>query len=188
MIPTLAAVKTAFSFYNKKYFGGQLPTPLFSMKCPQNMWACFEPGEQVVTKFNKVVRYGYPCGTLCVTSVYSRDEKDILNSLLHEMVHMYVLFVLKKWPLNAHGSDFIAKAQQLNQDGWNIMAKNEMKDSDVLAGENEKSVGWSDKYIQQQQRAPKTTGAISQRTLNSMWAKIQQIQQALNEYQQQNGN
>lgn len=149
MIPTLAAVKKAFNFYNRKYFENKLPTPAFSMNCPSNMWACFIPDGQIRTRFGKVIRFGWPCGTLCVTSKYSRNEKDILNSIIHEMVHMYVLFVLRKNPLNPHGIDFMRKANEINRDGWYIANKNDMKDTDIANNGKIKSSMWSDNSLQE---------------------------------------
>lgn len=143
MIPTRQAIEKAFDILNNKYFGGKLPEPMYSYACPSKMWACFTPAKTMRQKGGKIIKFGYPPGVLAVTTEYSRDEKDILNSILHEMVHIYVFCIKREYPSNPHGGEFQKKAEELNKDGWNIMAENEKKDTDI---ENDGSEGFSNDW------------------------------------------
>jgi hypothetical protein len=88
--------------------------------------------------YNKITRTFEPngFGTLYLNGNYDREENDLIGTLLHEMIHMYINTVMLKYPLNPHGKDFSAFASRLNQDGWNIMETNEKKDTDKYDSEN----------------------------------------------------
>jgi len=145
MVPTIDAIKQAFDFFNKQYFNGNLPPVKFSYNCPKNELAHYTPGSMKI-KMGKVDYWGLPAGTLSVTRLYSRDEKDVLTSILHEMVHMYVLYVLRKYPLRPHGADFMAKANELRQFGWNITKTTDLKDTDSFA-RDVKASSFSENYM-----------------------------------------
>jgi hypothetical protein len=129
MRPTIPWMQQAFGFYNKKYFGGRLKTPKFSLDCPYGNWGFYTPNGT----FNRVTRRAtiFGPGTLSLTSKYSRDEKDLIGTLLHEMIHMYINTVMKLYPRNPHGEEFYGIANRINQDGWNISESNEMMDDDI---------------------------------------------------------
>ena len=128
MKPTIPWLQQAFGFYNEKYFGGRLKTPKFSLNCPYGNWGFYTPNGT----FNRITRRAtiFGPGTLSLTSKYSRDEKDLIGTLLHEMIHMYINTVMLKYPTNPHGREFQEIAQRLNQDGWNISEANEKKLTD----------------------------------------------------------
>ena len=130
MRPTIPWMQQAFGFYNKKYFGGRLKTPKFSLDCPYGNWGFYTPNGT----FNRVTRRAtiFGPGTLSLTSKYSRDEKDLIGTLLHEMIHMYINTVMLKYPTIPHGREFQELAQRLNQDGWGISEANEKKTTDTL--------------------------------------------------------
>lgn len=134
MIPTIPWLQQMFKNYNEKYFGGKIPMPRFSLNCPSGNWGYYKP----YGNFNFLTRKVTPhsSGILYMTRVFSRTEKDVLNTLLHEMIHMYIILVDKQYPKNQHGKLFQAWADKLNSDGWNISEMNEKQDTDV---ENEKN-------------------------------------------------
>ena len=41
MVPNLEWCKQNFSAFNTKYFGGKLPMPKFSYRCPKNTWGVY---------------------------------------------------------------------------------------------------------------------------------------------------
>lgn len=178
MIPSEGALKSAFDFYNQKYFDGKLPTPLFDLKnCPSNMLGYFEPNDLFKNKNGKVIKVGNPCGTLGITTRFSRAKKSILNTLLHEMVHMYVFFIIGWAPIQEHGPLFQKKAAELNADGWNIMAENELEDTDMENDGSETPFDtWDDMSFYQ------TNGNTSnnQTALNNIYNNLLIVQKLLN--------
>lgn len=131
MVPDLKWFQNNFRNFNQKYFNNQLPMPKFSYRCPSNMWGCYNA--DALYSGNRITKI-YSSGELCLTAQYSRNEKSIQNTLLHEMIHMYIFLVLKKKPMFEHGVEFNRLASIINQDGWKISAKNEMEDDDVFNG------------------------------------------------------
>lgn len=141
MVPTIPWMREKFSEYNRKYFGGQLQTPRFNVQRMANKWGTFElPG----AKFSKSTRRitSIPnTGILTLTSQYSRDEKAVITTLLHEMVHQYVYTIMQIYPQNVHGREFMSIAQKLAADGWKITAVTDMTETDTENnGENSNGV------------------------------------------------
>jgi hypothetical protein len=79
-------------------------------------------------------------GTLMLNGNFSRSEKSLQETLIHEMIHMYINTVLKIYPRNPHGDEFYRIANNINRDGWNISETNELTDeesSNDVRDENE---------------------------------------------------
>lgn len=131
MKPTRGWMSQAFNEYNKKYFGGKLEMPYFSNQCDKRYWGYYMPdGNFTVTRrFKKRGR-----GTIYLNGLYSREEKDWISTLLHEMTHMYINEILGEYPFNAHGKRFMEIANRINRDGWNIAECTEQKNTDVKGG------------------------------------------------------
>lgn len=110
-------MKQNFDFFNKKYFGGQLRAPRFSVNdCPEDLWGCYDSAT------NK----------LSLTQLYSRKEHAIQETMIHEMIHMFIITVKGVNPWFEHGPMFYSIANKINADGWNISAITNMTDDDVL--------------------------------------------------------
>ena len=130
MRPTIPWMQQAFGFYNKKYFGGRLEVPKFNLNCPYGNWGFYTPNG-TFDRFTRRAKI-FGSGTISLSNEYSRDEKDLIGTLLHEMIHMYIILVNKKYPFNQHGSMFQNWADKLNAQGWEISEANEKKDTDIL--------------------------------------------------------
>jgi hypothetical protein len=137
MKPTIPWMSQTFDEYNKKYFGCKLQMPKFSVNCSDNNWGYYTPNGTFSKLNRKFTKNG--TGTIQLNSNYSRDEKDWIGTLLHEMIHMYINEVMLLYPKNPHGKEFIALANRLNADGWNISEGNEKKDTDVYEPNNNNS-------------------------------------------------
>ena len=171
MIPSKKALEEAFKFYNTKYFHNQLPMPKFQIGCDEGYLGQFEPSPDLRVKGGRIINIPKPPGILSITSQYDRSEKGILTTLLHEMVHMYVLCVKRVYERanEGHGNIFTAKAQEINADGWNIMNENDLEDGDSIADGVQQSDTWNDGYVgqtggqpQQQQQGPQQQGPQQQ--------------------------
>ena len=128
MIPDLKWMKQNFDTFNVKYFNGQIPMPKFSFNCPSDMWGCYKADAKYIGR--RITTIG-SAGELCLTKRYSRNQKSIQNTLLHEMIHMYIFLVLRIKPRNNHGIDFNRIARRINRDGWNISESNDIEDDDI---------------------------------------------------------
>lgn len=129
MVPTIEWMNKYFNLFNKKYFGNKLRKPKLIIGCPNGYWGYLEYN----LEYNRVTRSitnvtGIP--KLMLTDKYDRDEKDVANTMLHEMVHLYIYSILKKYPFQQHGTIFQTIASKLNSEGWNITEENEIKPTD----------------------------------------------------------
>lgn len=129
MVPSIRWMKKMFNFFNRKYFGSQLKEPTFSLQCPSGHWGYYKPRASF-NRFNRKVTVHTP-GTLYLTTEYSRKETDVISTLLHEMIHMYIYTVQKVSPRNEHGDEFMQIARQMLADGWNIEEETMMSATDV---------------------------------------------------------
>lgn len=127
---TLPWIQQTFSEYNTKYFGGRLPMPRFSLNCHQGNWGYYKPNAIFNQITRRITKINSP-GTIMLNGAFSRDEKDWIGTLLHEMIHMYIIVVLKKYPKNQHGQEFYNIAYYMNKDGWDISETNKRKSTDT---------------------------------------------------------
>ena len=125
MKPTLNWIKYAYTECNKKYFIGRLPNPKFSLKCDADKLGFYQPNAEYNKITRKIVKINGP-GVLSINGSYSRTERDLTNTLLHEMIHVYIYNVLRINPRNPHGQDFQRVAYRINLHGWDISEKNEL--------------------------------------------------------------
>ena len=195
MIPSKKAIETAFDIFNKKYFGNQLPKPTFSTACPTDRWAYFKPFSTMRQIGGRVISYSEKPGILALSSSYSRAEKDILNSLLHEMIHIYVFCIKKRVLKDPHGNIFKAKAAEINKDGWEISEKNDVKTTDKINnGRIKASDKWKFDFATNTPHDIKSNSFIktpnqqslniNQNALNSMMQQIKKINQMIEIYKQ----
>jgi hypothetical protein len=139
MVPTLEWMKVNFDKCNRRYFNDKIPCPKFSLNCPEGYWGYYMPDARYNRITRKMVQIN-SSGTLYLTSKYSRNEKDVISTLLHEMIHMYIMLVMKKYPLDQHGRDFTQIASVLNRDGWNISSFVYQSEFDTLITENDNDI------------------------------------------------
>lgn len=133
MQPTIPWMAHTFNEYNEKYFHGRLGTPKFSLRCAETNWGYFKP-DGTADNFGRVRRL-YSNGTIFLNGKYKREEKDWITTMLHEMIHMYIVNIDRKYPKNGHGREFQEWAAFLRQDGWDISEANEKKGTDAEATE-----------------------------------------------------
>jgi hypothetical protein len=130
MIPDTIWMQEKFAYYNEKYFYNKIKTPKFEIKNLGNNWGYFSSSIRVNLLTRNVTNI-YNNGILYLTNKYSRLEKDIENTLIHEMIHAYIWTVIKKYPLFHHGKYFKKIAARINKDGWDIKMFNDIKNSDI---------------------------------------------------------
>lgn len=107
MKPTVDFIKKNFDRFNKKYFHGILPEALIEVSTTSRaLGDCRAPSGHD------------PRYRLRVSNFYDRTERDLQQTILHEMVHMYVHI---KYGRMDHGLDFKNIARELKVlGGWEI--------------------------------------------------------------------
>ena len=131
MVPTVAWMRQKFAEYNEKYFGGELSTPKLIATKLDGVWGKYTLSSGRFDKRTRRVLSFRDFGELYLTTTYSRDEKAVISTLLHEMVHMYLYTIVRIYPTNQHGREFMNAAKNIIADGWNIEAETIQTNSDV---------------------------------------------------------
>ena len=98
-------IKSSFDKFNKEYFNGALVTPTFEVSHCRRALGDF--------------RRRYKYYRIRVSDYYIRSQRDIEQTILHEMIHLYQnQFNCRD---KSHGIDFKEKAFDINcKGGWHI--------------------------------------------------------------------
>lgn len=138
MVPTVAWMRQKFVELNKKYFGGRIPMPTFDVAPLKGQWGKFTFIPPIKFDRNRrLIRREDNNGVLFLTSSYSRSEKSLIATLIHEMGHAYVSLVMNLWPENLHGKEFMQATSLARKDGWNVNSETMETETDVYGGKNE---------------------------------------------------
>lgn len=115
---SLPFIKETFKKYNTIYFNGELREPNFRITNTKARLGCCHHDN---------VCYGVRYGTIDVSKKYNRTEKEYINTILHEMIHLYIWQKDMKEPSGhrSHGVLFKHYASIINKDGWGISRCNE---------------------------------------------------------------
>jgi hypothetical protein len=117
MKPTREWMARNFSFFNAKYFNNKLKTPVFDpFYSKAGNLGFYTPNG---TEKRGKIHINGP-GTIHISNQHDRSEKDLQETLLHEMIHQYVLTVEGIYERGGHSRNFKTIANRINQDGWDI--------------------------------------------------------------------
>lgn len=120
-------IKRNFIYLNETYFNGELPTDSVNFKVTR---AKKYAGMVQIPRYNFIKQY-----TLNMSNFFNFSEKEEIDILLHEMIHIYIHFHDIK-DTNSHGIEFRKKMRELNQiGGFNITTTQTIEHVDV-ANEN----------------------------------------------------
>lgn len=111
MILTIAYIEQKFDLYNDLYFNGELITPNFEIINDKKQLGCLQ---SKYLYHNERMDY-----TLKVSRYYDRTEKQYDNTIIHEMIHLYIAqnHIIDN---GAHGRRFITECARINKYGWNL--------------------------------------------------------------------
>lgn len=111
MILTIDYIEQKFALYNVLYFNGELITPNFGITNRKTQLGCLE------IIYNHYIRR--TIYTLKVSRYYDRTEKQYDNTIIHEMIHLYIAqnHIIDN---GSHGRRFKAECARINKDGWNL--------------------------------------------------------------------
>ena len=108
---TLDYIKSNFDKFNVKYFNGELITPKFRITRVKSYLG------QLSWKHINGERTNY---LISISVMFDRSDKDFCNTILHEMIHLYIRQNNIKDTRPHHGMVFYQIADRINQYGWNI--------------------------------------------------------------------
>lgn len=114
-------IERNFALMNERFFGGHLPTPKFVIDgSSQHLGQC-----SYTCKRNRLGRRVGPMHyTISISNYYSRPEGNLLNTLLHEMIHLYFYSIGK---LNVgHGPEFQEMGRRFDRYGFNIKTQSDL--------------------------------------------------------------
>lgn len=102
---TIKYMEENFELYNKKYFNGVLKKPHFRIiNTRRRLGSMSRIHERYIISISKY---------------YDRDKFQYDNTLIHEMIHLYIYQqnIIDNGP---HGRIFKAECARINKDGWNL--------------------------------------------------------------------
>lgn len=112
MVVTLSWVETYFDKFNKEYFSGILPRPIFKVSvCTTTLFTYGEFQEAIPGSEEKCV--------IRISDVYEGPEEFFSNTLIHEMIHYYLYFTNNK-DKTSHGPNFRRECRRINMFGWKL--------------------------------------------------------------------
>ena len=113
MVLTIGFISENFHKFNKEYFEGELKTPAFEITrvksyLGQYHWKYGFDGDLI----ENVIR---------ISKMFDRSETDYQNTIIHEMIHLYIRQNHIKDTRRHHGRVFNSIADRINrQGGWHI--------------------------------------------------------------------
>ena len=108
MVANLVNLAESFDKYNKAYFEGKLPTPMFDLLHSYRTCGYFQ-----YTKGGWFDKTLYD-PTISMTDYYDFTEKQFKDILVHEMIHYYLAYCGEDRGCH-HGKKFKRMARRLNQ-------------------------------------------------------------------------
>lgn len=124
MKPTIEWIKVNFKYFNQKYFEGKLPTPKFktSFLCFANWRLCWGYYDlDGILNNSGFITHTKDNGVICLSTMCSRSEKAIQETLLHEMTHEYVSLIKRVRQDDIHGSLFKEQIKNMVADGYEVL-------------------------------------------------------------------
>lgn len=114
-------IQRNFILLNNRFFNGTLPTPKFIVnRSTQYLGLCsYECCTNILTRRVTPVSY-----SITISNNHSRNEGDFLNTLLHEMIHLYFYSIGKLYV--GHGWEFQQMGRRFDKYGFNIQTSNEI--------------------------------------------------------------
>lgn len=103
-----------FSLYNKRYFNGELPTPVLAVGNSRTRLGSMS--WRTRRRLFSRTTDGY---TIRISNRFDLSEEQFQDILLHEMIHLCIVFKKIK-DSSAHGIEFQRMMKSINADGRNI--------------------------------------------------------------------
>lgn len=122
---TIEFIERNFNEFNGKFFSGKLKTPVFEINKTRACLGMCCWKNKVNTKGKVIGRFNY---RIKISEYFDRSETDYINTILHEMIHLYIRQNNLASDSEHHGKTFKRIAARINEHGYNV------KCSDSCAG------------------------------------------------------
>lgn len=119
MVLTLSFIAENFAKFNKEYFDGKLNTPTFEITHVKSYLGQYhwKYGSNYLWDGHRVLSES----VIRISNMFDRNETDYCNTLIHEMIHLYIRQNNIKDTRAHHGRVFNSIADRINrQGGWHI--------------------------------------------------------------------
>ena len=114
MTLTISYISEKFEKYNNLYFNGSLKTPKFKISNSKRALGtlCISRRLNFYGGYTKE-------HTISISKYYDRTEKQYDNTLIHEMIHLYISQndIIDN---GSHGRHFKAECARINKYGWDL--------------------------------------------------------------------
>jgi hypothetical protein len=114
MTLTISYISEKFEKYNNLYFNGSLKTPKFKISNSKRALGTLS----ISRRLNFYGGYTKE-HTISISKYYDRTEKQYDNTLIHEMIHLYISQndIIDN---GSHGRHFKAECARINKYGWDL--------------------------------------------------------------------
>lgn len=114
MTLTISYISEKFEKYNNLYFNGSLKTPKFKISNSKRALGTLS----ISRRLNFYGEYTKE-HTISISKYYDRTEKQYDNTLIHEMIHLYISQndIIDN---GSHGRHFKAECARINKYGWEL--------------------------------------------------------------------
>ena len=114
MTLTISYISEKFEKYNNLYFNGSLKTPKFKISNSKRALGTLS----ISKRLNFYGGYNKE-HTISISKYYDRTEKQYDNTLIHEMIHLYISQndIIDN---GSHGRRFKAECARINKYGWDL--------------------------------------------------------------------
>ena len=114
MTLTISYISEKFEKYNNLYFNGSLKTPKFKISNSKRALGTLSISKRLNFYGGYTKEH-----TISISKYYDRTEKQYDNTLIHEMIHLYISQndIIDN---GSHGRRFKAECARINKYGWDL--------------------------------------------------------------------
>ena len=114
MTLTISYISEKFEKYNNLYFNGSLKTPKFKISNSKRVLGTLSISKRLNFYGGYTKEH-----TISISKYYDRTEKQYDNTLIHEMIHLYISQndIIDN---GSHGRRFKAECARINKYGWDL--------------------------------------------------------------------